>query len=414
MKRVLTVCSLLLPLAALLFAQSYEVSVTSLSVWVKATDSSGKPVEGLTANDFEIYEDGQKMDITCFEESAPETAPAISGPSEKVEVNAAPEAPKKIAIYLDLFNTNSQEFANVRPRVQQFLDQIATKNWEVMLAALLPNGKLGIISPFTKDIPAVRNVLLKAPANSQRDAADKSRVKQMSTALEEVLNTDPRVQDAALQTAYTLAGSFAKQEKVGTDYSLAALGSFAGYLAQTQGNEHIVVLFVSGGINIDPGRVYFDMAYKVAEQLGFTTDPTKFGLSFQAMPDNNRDIQGQIRASIGKMNRHNVTVYAINTRGMYSTDNSSQTPLLNETDSSLIRDYQDTMSQISSQTGGLSFENSRNFKMGFDQIFTDLGQQYLICYNPPQHQKAGDYHKIKVVCKKNGVDLRYRTGYLDD
>jgi len=413
MKRVLTICGFFLPLAALLFAQSYEVSVTSLSVWIKATDSSGKPVEGLTANDFEIYEDGQKMNITCFEESAPENV-AIAGPSEKVEVTGPQEAPKKIAIYLDLFNTNSQEFANVRPRIQQFLDQIATKNWEVMLAALLPNGKLGIISPFTKDIPAVRSVLMKAPTNTQRDAADKSRQKQMENALQEVLDSDPRAQDAALQNAYTLAGSFAKQEKVGTDYSLAAISSFAGYLAQTQGNEHIVVLFVSGGINIDPGRIYYDMCYKVAEGLGFTNDPTTFGMSFQANPESNRDIQELIRSSIGKMNRHNVTVYAVNTRGMYSSDNASQSPILNNSDSSLIRDLQDTMSQISQETGGLSFENSRNFKVGFDQIFTDLGQQYLICYNPPEHKKAGDYHKIKVVCKKNGVDLRYRNGYLDD
>ena len=113
------------------------------------------------------------------------------------------------------------------------------------------------------------------------------------------------------------------------------------------------------------------------------------------------------------MNRYNVTVYAINTRGMYSGETASQTPLLNMNDPTLIADYQDTLSQISEETGGLSFENSRNFKLGFDQIITDLGQQYLICYSPPPHKKAGEYHKIKVVCKKKGIDLRYRTGYLD-
>jgi VWFA-related protein len=99
---------------------------------------------------------------------------------------------------------------------------------------------------------------------------------------------------------------------------------------------------------------------------------------------------------------------------MYSTQNVSQSPILSVNDPTLTADYQDTLSQISEETGGLSFENTRNFKLGFDSIITDLGQQYLICYNPPPHKKPGDYHKIKVVCKKKDVDLRYRTGYLDE
>ena len=301
----------------------------------------------------------------------------------------------------------------MRPRVQEFLDQVAAKKWDVMLAALMPNGKLGIIAPFTKDVPAVRASLMKAPTNSQRDTADRSRVREMTKACQSALEADERVQDSVLQSAYSLASSFATVEKSITDYSLAALGGFTDYLTKMDMGEQMVVLFVSGGINIDPGRIYYDMAYRVGEQLGFTSDPAKFSMSFQASRDSNRDIQNNIKTSIGKMNRYNVTVYAVNTRGMYSGETASQTPLLNMNDPTLIADYQDTLSQISEETGGLSFENSRNFKLGFDQIITDLGQQYLICYSPPPHKKAGEYHKIKVVCKKKGIDLRYRTGYLD-
>ena len=56
-------------LAAVLLIAQEEVTVTSISVWIKATDSSGKPIEGLTAADFEVKEDGKKVEITCFEES---------------------------------------------------------------------------------------------------------------------------------------------------------------------------------------------------------------------------------------------------------------------------------------------------------------------------------------------------------
>lgn len=414
MKKAISILFLPILIATLIFGQSYDVSVTNISVWIKATDSSGNPVAGLTAADFEIYEDGQKMTTTCFEETGPDTLNASTQSEPTEGENQRQSAAKKIAIYLDLYNTNTQEFLSMRPRLQEFLDQVAAKKWDVMLAALMPNGKLGIIAPFTKDVPAVRASLMKAPANSQRDTAERSRVREMTRTLEMVLQTDPRVQDSALQSAYGLANEYAAVEKSITDYSLAALGGFTDYLTKMDMGEQMIVLFVSGGINIDPGRIYYDMAYRVGELLGFTADPAKFSMSFQASRESNRDIQDSIKRSIGKMNRYNVTIYAVNTRGMYSSETTSQSPLFNVSDPTLIADYQDTLGQISEQTGGLSFENTRNFKLGFDQIITDLGQQYLICYSPPPHKKPGEYHKIKVVCKKKGIDLRYRTGYLDE
>src|SRR6187401_3438255 len=67
-------CAVLwIALSALLYAQepdpqSYDVAVTTITVWVKAVDGDGKPVEGLTQADFEVFEDKKKVDTNCFEE----------------------------------------------------------------------------------------------------------------------------------------------------------------------------------------------------------------------------------------------------------------------------------------------------------------------------------------------------------
>jgi VWFA-related protein len=75
--------------------------------------------------------------------------------------------------------------------------------------------------------------------------------------------------------------------------------------------------------------------------------------------------------------------------------------------------YQDLMFQMANETGGLAFDNSLNFKFGFNQIVQDLNHQYLICYNAPGHKKPGEYHEIKVKCKQRDTLLRYRKGYSD-
>jgi VWFA-related protein len=82
-------------------------------------------------------------------------------------------------------------------------------------------------------------------------------------------------------------------------------------------------------------------------------------------------------------------------------------------DLDFARDYQDSLSHIAQETGGLSFQNSQNFKVGFDSVLTDLNHQYLLCYRPPDHKKQGQYHSIKIVSKRPGVNIRHRLGYED-
>jgi VWFA-related protein len=82
-------------------------------------------------------------------------------------------------------------------------------------------------------------------------------------------------------------------------------------------------------------------------------------------------------------------------------------------DINLIKDYQDSLSEMAEETGGTSFQNSQNFKFGLDSILDDISHQYLVCYRSPDHKKVDKYHSIKVVSKKPGLKLRYRKGYVD-
>ena len=47
--------------------QNYEVSVNTVTVWVRALDKEGNPVQGLSIEDFEVYENKVKVPLTCFE-----------------------------------------------------------------------------------------------------------------------------------------------------------------------------------------------------------------------------------------------------------------------------------------------------------------------------------------------------------
>ncbi|MCI0416795.1 hypothetical protein L0222_28845 [bacterium] len=93
--RVLFSGTLLLLTTTVFASQDYEVTVTTVNVWVRAVDKSGAPVEKLTQEDFEVYEDNQRMVVSCFDEI-----------SQNVDVVSAeqPATKKRFVLYLDLYN----------------------------------------------------------------------------------------------------------------------------------------------------------------------------------------------------------------------------------------------------------------------------------------------------------------------
>ncbi|HEY7160148.1 MAG TPA: hypothetical protein VH815_02770, partial [Acidobacteriota bacterium] len=165
---------LLASLAMPIFPQDYEVAVTTVNVWIRATDGSGNAVPGLTQADFEVYEDGKKMNPSCFEEinfSMPEvkneTVTADADLPQTIESKV--DQPKRFVVYLDLFNTSQNELERLRPDIDTFLQRIHLKDWDVMMVAYLPSGKLGVVVPFTRSISSLRKALEQAKGSTNRD-----------------------------------------------------------------------------------------------------------------------------------------------------------------------------------------------------------------------------------------------------
>jgi VWFA-related protein len=439
---------LLVALAVPVFPQDYEVAVTTVNVWIRAVDGSGNPVTGLTQADFEVYENGKKMDPSCFEElnfSIPEIKDDLTA-DNPVTTESKVSHPKRFVLYLDLFNTSQTEMDRLRPEMDTFLRRIHLKDWEIMTVAYTPSGKLGVVAPFTRSISTLRKVLDQAKGSTNRD----QQIKKNEDEILEILAPlqihrqdaqdqpegggsggsggqfgrqgnsgmiEDQVFQMAMSSAYRQAAVFARQDKQAIEHAFAGLESFGEYYGKNLSNgEHTVVMFVSGGFNSEPGRRYFDLVNNYLNRTAAAIDPADFIIkSGSPVKENNFDLSRLVDDRIGKLNRYNLTLYSINTRGLDSSgpDVTKADGNYAAIDTHLIRDYQDSLSQMAEETGGLSFQNSQNFKLGFDSILDDISHQYLVCYRSPDHKKGDKYHSIKVVSKKSGLKLRYRQGYVD-
>lgn len=401
--KLILIISLLI--SYLCFGQEYEVSVTSVNVWVKVTKKSGESVQNLKAEDFEIFEDKKKVAITCFEESKieltiPQSQQSIKQTTEHEKLDDIQV--KRVVLFLDLFNTSQPEYQFMKTKILEFIDRVPNQ-WNFTVTILEPRGLLEFVVPQTSDVSVVKASIEKLKANPQRDITPLNQRRMIAT----ILETQPG--EDGIRTACRLARRYAAEERAEIDSSIESLDAFEKYITDIKDDIHTVVVFVSGGINAKPGQQYFDLISG--------GDSWEFSKSFpECEPQNGSDIEKGLRKLIARMNRHNMTFYTINARGMVNPllDTSGESlRRIKSSDFEFHKYYQDLMFEIANETGGVAFDNSLNFKFGFNQIVQDLNHQYLICYNAPEHKKPGEYHEIKIKCHQHDASLRYRKGYSD-
>lgn len=103
--------------------QRYQI-LHRLVMNMQVTDQSGKPVTGLTADDFTLLEDGKPRKIT----------------SVKVVAGESPSAPTHVILVLDGVNNSSRNIASDRREIEKFLRQHRDLSYPTSIAVLSDTG----------------------------------------------------------------------------------------------------------------------------------------------------------------------------------------------------------------------------------------------------------------------------------
>src|SRR5687768_13610016 len=128
-----TILSFALATATFVFAQQQpappqfaeEIEVRVIDVDVAVTDRQGNPLTSLTRDDFELYEDGKRVDIAYFSRIvdgrlADLPSPAAAQQGQSV-TTPAPRTPLTWIVYIDQTNLVPQRRNQAMRQLQTFL-----------------------------------------------------------------------------------------------------------------------------------------------------------------------------------------------------------------------------------------------------------------------------------------------------
>ncbi|MDE1154446.1 MAG: VWA domain-containing protein [Acidobacteriaceae bacterium] len=411
MRRV--IASLLLLLPSSLWAQqpapppapppapSLRVGTDLVLVDVTVRGKDGKPLHGLTAQDFLLTEDKKQQPLQHVEEHTaasgepmgPKLPPMPAGTF--TNYTPVPQGGALNILLLDSLNTPMQDQSFVRYELQQYIKH-AQPGTRIAIFGL--STGLFMLQGFSSDPDVLKDAiehkllprpseLLNHPVSGQSDS------------------NSTLAQNLSIGSSLSLfeARSQSFRTEMRLDYTIDAFNTLAHYLSAFPGRKNLLWFSGAFPINILP-------------------DPL-LGNPFYAMEDNNP----QFREMTNLMARSQVAVYPIDARGLmadptFSAENSGSN--LRNPGAQTMRflqnqaDEHSTMQQLADDTGGQAFYNTNDLSKAVQSAIEDGSNYYTLVYAPADHRWNGAYRNIRVTLAPGVADsdikLNYRHGYFAD
>jgi VWFA-related protein len=165
-----------------------------------------------------------------------------------------------------------------------------------------------------------------------------------------------------------------------------------------------------------------DALQTLADELS-GIDQKKSVIYFSSGMSQQQDNQVQLRRTVDRANRANVSIYAADMRGLQAmvpggdatqgsrrgTSTFSGASQRNQVSSQAAS--QDTLTTMAEDTGGRAFFDSNTFGQVFDKVVNDTSAYYVLGYSSANPNRDGRFRRIKVKLKRSDLKLEYRSGY---
>ncbi len=427
----------------------------------------GQPVADLTADDFEILEDGKPQQVEQFERVQLSGLTAREERRDPVSVADAREQagdPRRrvFVVYLDTFHTTFTGSHRAREPLVNMLERL-----------IGPDDLFAVMTPTmaARDIVFARrtDILDRALAENwtwgQRDALIRTDPEDQQLQLCFPENAPPssctgpggrRVEQEA--NAYQGIAAQLIRRKY-EEQVIASLEDLIGYLGIVREERKAVIMVTQGWQlyrpkpelvqlqNCDPvpgpgslgtgpdGRITGNTARARSGNAAGTWSDLECmerAIRYARLDNHQRFIEMMQRA-----NRFNVSFYPFDTRGLAVSDtmmgdrderirndpgewptrttDPQQRALRNSMpmvlDQETLMRRLDSMRTLAENTDGLAVVNTNDLDAGAARIVNDLSTYYLLGYYSSNRDLDGKWRNITVRVKRPGVDVRARRGY---
>jgi VWFA-related protein len=342
---------------------TFRVEVNYVEIDAVVTDAQGNVVSNLTADDFDLVEDGKPQKITAFSlvnlpiERGERPLFASTPIEPDVQTNNGGEG-RIYLIVLDDLHTAPLRAARVKASLHRFFEQNFGRN--DLAAIVYTGGRSRDSQDFTNSTRLLLSSVDKFTGRKERSAT-----------LERIESARP---DPATGAVGPGDDPFEQERALQARNVMATVRRLSEFMASVRGRCK-AMLFISEGID-----------YDINQAVGVT------GSTAASIVLDTQD-------AIAAATRGNVAIYAIDPRGLttgtedlieasstFEEQGVGEVSARNE-----LRLSQDSLRVLAANTGGFAAINQNDFNNAFDRIVRENSTYYVLGYYPSNDKRDGRY-----------------------
>jgi len=399
----------------------YEaIQVRTAELEVVVTDRQGKRVTGLTREDFTLYEDGERVELTGFAAYAPSTPPAAApGSAAIVAPPLEPVAPPKpSAAVVVLLDNQSLTLAGRRRLLEHVRRLVADLGTEQRIGVVTQDapGEVRVALAPSGDRAAVLAAIERATKGTPRGNHTYSETQRLAREIglapspgeDTMMAGGPGapVAQTVARDLYEQIEFHAAQLLAQAMSTAAALEQLVEALAGLPGRKAVVM--VSGGIPQRPAEALISAWRRRYEQYD---DEWQISKPFD---EQQGDVTNVLARTAAHANGSRVAIYGLVSPDVprrLSADMSAGEVWTDSEEWKAEMNLRDSTQQLVGPTGGVA---------GFDQgaklvvsaLDADLESYYSLGYTPRASRRGKD-HKLHVEVARPGLSVRHRSAYRE-
>ncbi len=422
------------------FFETVEVNVVNVEVYV--SDKKGNPVTGLTPADFEVFEDGEPVEITNFYTAADDAGGAGAAPKAVAAVDSEPASPPppaprrrsrtpedqrlKLLIFVDNMNIRPVSRNRVLEALRGSMFFNLNPDDEVMLVSY-NGGSLDVSTPLTNDpndLVAAIEALTKVNPRGAHQQLDRIAIMRelQQVDLEENASAGGGFSQGGTTDwdgLFTTIQNYAHERYQETVRTVGTMKVFVDSLSGLTGRKALI--YVSDGLSLRPGEALYHAWDNKRSQDGAP------GLVNIESAAREVDVSPLLEDLSKHANSNRVTFYTILANGglahtMSPAERAAHINVASAPASTLgqvwndqleameASNYRGSMRIMAEATGGLATLNTTAIGAALQRLRRDFDTYYSLGYVSP-HDADGKDHKIKVRMKDNSLKARHREGY---
>lgn len=383
-------------------AATFKADVNLVEVHAVVTDARGNFVDDLTKDDFEVYEAGRLQAPTVFElvdlpvRAVDTAAPMLDVPEPDVRATAPRFEGRLYMILLDDLHTTTLRSQLVRRAARQFIERHLADG--DLAAVIYTSGR----SDVAQELTPSRRLLLASVEKFQGQklpsaTAERLAVHLNDRDLERAATSAAEDSGTSSTPASTRVDDPLDSERgMNAQRALGAIRNVAQWMADVPGRRKSVVLF-SEGIDYDIYDVFNNRAAS--------------------------SIMNDAREAIAAAQRANVTIYAVDPRGLTQLGDEAIT-IQSLSDDPHV-DYgtsrgfnrellmaQESLIALAEETGGIAVVRNNDIAGGLTRVVRDTSRYYILGYVTDPSVSPGRFRKIEVKVSRPGLKVRARRGYV--